>query len=159
MLGWGIQGGTMALEERGVKGSWSLIDNGAWLTRGLMKLGRGVRTDDRSPLVKYYRTSFSWINPSFPGITRWMVTCGWIMICPSEPFTIEPITLVLLSHIPAPWAHTTDGLGSHSDCWTLFPLLQTVSMLFCFSFFVIDCLVCKVMLRNFLHSLWHKGHM
>lgn len=70
MLGWGIQGGTMAPKERGVKGSRSLNDNGAWLTGGLMMLGRGVRTDDRSPLVKYYRTSFSCINPSFPGITQ-----------------------------------------------------------------------------------------
>lgn len=60
----------MALKERGMKGSWSLNDNGAWLTRGLMVLGRGVCTDDRSPLVKYYRTSFSCINPSFSGITQ-----------------------------------------------------------------------------------------
>lgn len=70
MLRWGIQGGTMAPKERGMKGSWSLNDNGAWLTRGLMVLGRGVCTDDRSPLVKYYRTSFSCINPSFSGITQ-----------------------------------------------------------------------------------------
>ena len=60
----------MALKERGVKGSPSRKDNGAWLTRGLMMLGWGARTDDRSPLVKYYRTSFSCINPSFSGITQ-----------------------------------------------------------------------------------------
>lgn len=56
----------MALKERGVKGSWGFNDNGAGLTRGLMMLGRGDHTDDRSPLVKYYQASFSCISPLLP---------------------------------------------------------------------------------------------
>lgn len=63
---------------------------------GLMMCGGcWVQIDDRSPLVKYYQTSFFMYQPpSYPGITQRMVRCSRLMICPSEPFTfcISPFT-------------------------------------------------------------------
>lgn len=128
MFIWDIQGGTMAPKESWVKENWSLNDNGPGLTWGLMMLGRGDRTDDRSPLVKYYQASFSCISPP-----SWYHTVNGNMWLAND----LPIwafwtnrSLTIESH-PSPWADGTDGLGSHSDCWALFTWLQMVCVLFC----------------------------